>query len=460
MIIGVIGSGAIGPDLAYGFASALANSPKSKVYLLDIKQSALDAGMRRIAGYVRKGLSRGKISQRAAAAIEDVLQPTLDMTDLAACEYVLEAATEELPIKRAILHQLEGVVGPDCLIGFATSGLPRVQIAAEARRPERCFVNHPFFPAWRSLPIEVVSSGSAEYEERMLALLRTLGKVPIATSDVACFAADDIFCNYCSEAARIVAEGVATPAQVDVIVNSAIGGGGPFNVLDGTRGNLLTAHCQELMRDADTGTAWFEPPAILRERGDALWHDRAAPGDPSHDDDLRQVVLDRILAVLLARTYFVVDNEICAPTELNWMTRTALGFRKGLLEVAEDLGAERTRDICHRYAADHPGFVVPTRIADGQLLPFSRNLRTRRENEIGVIEIFRPEVKNALNRTTLGELRTALESMAADSEVRGLIVTSFDGSLAGADITELARIDSSAAAEDICALGQGVFQLA
>ena len=55
MNIGVIGSGAIGPDLAYGFVSALAKAGGGRVYLLDIRQDALDAGMKRINGYVMKG---------------------------------------------------------------------------------------------------------------------------------------------------------------------------------------------------------------------------------------------------------------------------------------------------------------------------------------------------------------------------------------------------------------------
>ncbi len=460
MIVGVIGSGAIGPDLAYGFASALASVPGSKVYLHDIKQEALDAGVERIKGYVVKGISRGKISQKVAAAIDDMLVPTLELNELAACEYVLEAATEDLPTKKVILRNIEKTVGPNCLIGFATSGIPRAQIAAEAKVPARCFVNHPFFPAWRSLPIEIVSSGSREHEARMLATIRALGKVPITTADVACFAADDIFCNYCSEAVRIVADGVATPAQVDAIVNNAIGGGGPFNVLDGTRGNLLTAKCQDLMVAADTGTPWMEPPPLLRDKGNDLWHDRKNPGDPSHDEALEQTVLDRILAVLLSRTYFVLDNDICQATELNWMTRTALGFRKGLLEVAQDLGADKVRSICAAYAEAHPGFPVPASIAEKRLASFNTNIRVRREDDVGVVEVFRPEVKNALNRQTLRELRAALEGLGQDTGVRGVIITSFDGSLAGADITELARIGRPEDAEAICALGQGTFQLA
>ena len=58
MNIGVIGSGSIGPDLAYSFVSALARGGRGTVHLVDIKQEALDAGMERIRGYMHKGLSR------------------------------------------------------------------------------------------------------------------------------------------------------------------------------------------------------------------------------------------------------------------------------------------------------------------------------------------------------------------------------------------------------------------
>ena len=132
MIVGVIGSGSIGPDLAYGFVTALTGEPGSKVYLVDIRKEALDAGVARIQGYVKKALARGKLSPKAAAGVEATLVPTLALADLAGCDYVLEAATEHLPVKRSILRDLEAVVRPDCLIGFATSGLPRKIIASEA----------------------------------------------------------------------------------------------------------------------------------------------------------------------------------------------------------------------------------------------------------------------------------------------------------------------------------------
>jgi enoyl-CoA hydratase/3-hydroxyacyl-CoA dehydrogenase len=456
MNVGVIGSGSIGPDLAYGFVSALAKTKGGKVYLLDIKKEALDAGMDRIRGYIGKGLSRGKIHPKAAKAMEASLVPTMEIKDLADCDYVLEAATEDLPVKQAILKQLEEVVSKDCLIGFATSGIPRSRIAAKVEHPERCFVNHPFFPAWRSMPIEIVLSENEAFSQRMLDTMKLLGKVPVITADVPCFAADDIFCNYCAEAARLFEEGTATPAQVDKIVNKAVGGGGPFNVMDLTRGNLLNIHCLDLMKDAPTGSEWFAPPPIFAKQANTPWIDRKNPGDPSHDEALKNEVLDRILAVLLARTYFVVDNDICDPSDLNWLTRTALGFRTGLLDLAENLGADRVHEICTAYAERFPGFAVPASIAEKRLKKFYRNLTIARDGEIAVVTIRRPEVMNALDDQTMAELTAAFDDLDDDDSVRGVVLTGFGGSLAGADIMELAVLKSASDAEAKCLRGHEV----
>jgi enoyl-CoA hydratase/3-hydroxyacyl-CoA dehydrogenase len=458
MIVGVIGSGSIGPDLAYGFVSALANDPASRVTLHDIKPEALAAGLARLQGYVKKGVDRGKLSPKLAAAINGKLVTTLELSDLADCDYVLEAATEDLAIKKIILGHLERVVRPDCLIGFATSGLPRAMIAADTAHPERCFVNHPFFPAWRATPIEVVLSDHAGYSERMLSTLKTLGKVPIVTADVACFAADDIFCNYCAEAARLHVEGVATVWQIDRIVNDAIGGGGPFNVMDLTHGNLLNVKCCKLMEESSTGTPWFAPPPVFSVQANTPWLDHKNPGDPAYTPALGRQVLDRILAVLLGRTYFVVDHGICEPADLNWLTRNALGFSRGLLDLAADLGADRVHDICTAYAAANPGFEVPRSIRDRVLVDFRRNVRVEREDNLATVTIKRPEVLNALNDQTMQELDAAFAELGTDKSVAGVVVTSYGGALAGADINELAALPTPAEAADKCRRGHVILR--
>jgi enoyl-CoA hydratase/3-hydroxyacyl-CoA dehydrogenase len=458
MIVGVIGSGSIGPDLAYGFVSALASDPDSRVILHDIKPDALEAGLARIQGYVKKGVDRGKLSPKVAAAIGDKLTTTLDLPDLADCDYVLEAATEDLGIKKIILHNLEKVVRPDCLIGFATSGLPRAMIAADTAHPERCFVNHPFFPAWRALPIEVVLGDHAGFNERMLAALKRLGKVPVVTADVPCFAADDIFCNYCAEAARIHVEGLATVWQVDKIVNDAVGGGGPFNVMDLTRGNLLNVKCLDLMREADTGSDWFTPPEVFTTQANTPWLDHRNPGDPSYSTDLGKQVLDRILAVLLGRTFFVVDNDICDPADLNWLTSNALGFSRGLLDLAAEMGPDRVHEICTAYAKDNPGFEVPKSIGDRVPVDFMRNVAVSRDGDFATVTIKRPEVLNALNDQTMNELDNVFADLAGDDSVAGIVLTSYGGSLAGADINELAALPTPEEAADKCRKGHRIMR--
>jgi enoyl-CoA hydratase / 3-hydroxyacyl-CoA dehydrogenase len=449
MIVGVIGSGSIGPDLAYGFLSSLATGEGGKVYLLDIKKEALDAGVGRIEGYIGKALARGRMSQKAAEATRAALIPTMDMKDLASCDYVLEAATEELKIKKIILKNLEQVVRADCLIGFATSAIPRARIAAEALHPERCFVNHPFYPAWRALPIEVVSSGTeARFSTKMLDVLQKLGKVPIATADVPAFAADDVFSNYICEAVRIVEEGIATPAQVDQIVNSAIGGGGPLNVMDLTNGNVLVVHIQELMQEV--GGEWFAPPALLVKQGTARWRNPKAPEDSTHTEAQAKQVMDRILAVLLGRAYAVAENGVCEASDLNWLLRMSLGFNEGTLDLGKKLGADRVAELCQKYAKGHPGFPVPKCVAEKKLPEYLRDVTIQREGNVAIVTVLRPEVKNALCMQTVQELKTALESLDKDSSIQGIVFTGFGGPLAGADINELASLNTREETEGIC----------
>jgi enoyl-CoA hydratase/carnithine racemase len=257
--------------------------------------------------------------------------------------------------------------------------------------------------------------------------------------------------NYCAEAARIVTEELATPAQVDAIVNDAIGGGGPFLVMDLTKGNALSNKCLALMQEAHDGNEWFAPLPILEEKASSFWHNRDDPGDSTYGEDLKDKVLRRILAVLFARTFYVLDNDICEATDLNWLTKNALGFRKGLLDLAEEFGINWIREICMEYAESNQGFEIPPSIES--LVPpvFNRHVIIKiREDGVAVIEIFRPEVKNALNNQVIAEILTALDELNDDQSVGGVVITSYDGSIAGADIGGLAALKTSGEASAQC----------
>ncbi|MDP6797994.1 MAG: enoyl-CoA hydratase-related protein, partial [Candidatus Krumholzibacteria bacterium] len=171
---------------------------------------------------------------------------------------------------------------------------------------------------------------------------------------------------------------------------------------------------------------------------------------------LEREVLDRILAVLMARTFFVFDREICHPRELNWLTRNALGFSKGLLDLAEEMGMEKVHEICTAYAKNNPGFELSESILEKRRPLFARNVETRLEGEIAELVIRRPEAMNALNERTLQELDAELDLLEKDDSVKGVVLTSFGGSLAGADILELAALETAEEARAKCLSGQKV----
>jgi len=128
----------------------------------------------------------------------------------------------------------------------------------------------------------------------------------------------------------------------------------------------------------------------------------------------------------------------------------ALGFSQGLLDLAAEYGPDKVRDICERYAADHPGFEIPKSIQEGTLAQFRGNVVVERDGDLAEVIVRRPEVLNALNGRTMAEIDSAMRELEADESIRGVVLTGFGGALAGADIGELAAVPNSEEAEALC----------
>ncbi len=425
--IGIVGAGNIGADLAYAFAGKVAKDGGS-VVLYDIASVQVARAMVHIGDYARKAVKRGKMSQGAADRLMAAIKPTdTRMSDLADCDLVIEAVKEDLDVKRQVLRGIEAVVSPGCLIGSTTSGLRLAWLTEGMQHPERCFVTHPFFPAWRSLPMELVSSGDEQLTRKMYEMLVALGKVPIMVKDVVCFAGDDLFCNMGAEAMRIVQERIANPYQIDRIVNERLGGGGPFLAHDLTHGNMLTASCLMLMQKAHDGNPCFAPPILLLDQRDKPWLDRKNPGSSDYDEATAKIVMDRILAVLLGRAYAIVDEGVCSASDLDLLSRLAFGFKKGLPTVHPPETYHFLRDV---------------------------TVDTRRVGDIAIVTVRRPEVMNALSKQTIRELVEAFMKLEFDDRIKGIILTGFDGTLAGADVNELAALETAEACMLHAAPGQ------
>ena len=129
-----------------------------------------------------------KMGEAEARDVIHNLYGTMDYADIADADWVIEAATENLPLKRKIFAMIEAVVRPDALITSNTSSLPAELIFSEMKRPERATVTHFFAPAWRNPAVEVIEwkkSDPAVVEYLRWAFCMT-GKVPLLTADVAC----------------------------------------------------------------------------------------------------------------------------------------------------------------------------------------------------------------------------------------------------------------------------------
>ena len=150
--VAVIGAGTIGPDIGYYLASAL---PGLRLTLVDVAQAPLDKALARCRDYAAKAVARGKMSQAQAGAVTSAIVATQDYAALADCDWVIEAATENLALKRRIFAQLEGIVAAQCLVTSNTSSLPAARIFADMQRPGRATVTHFFAPAWRNPVVEV-----------------------------------------------------------------------------------------------------------------------------------------------------------------------------------------------------------------------------------------------------------------------------------------------------------------
>ena len=164
--IAIIGAGTIGPDIAYYAKSAL---PDIKLYLVDVVEEPLKNAEKRLSGYAKKAIEKKKMKEDKANAVLENIVYTKKYNEIKNCDLVIEAATESIPLKQKIFDSVEKIVGEETIITSNTSSIPADRIFSNMKKPERTTVTHFFAPAWRSLPVEVITwqgEGSAMQVQR------------------------------------------------------------------------------------------------------------------------------------------------------------------------------------------------------------------------------------------------------------------------------------------------------
>jgi enoyl-CoA hydratase/3-hydroxyacyl-CoA dehydrogenase len=437
--VAIVGAGTIGPDIGYYLKSAL---PAMRLTLVDVVQEALDRAVERCHGYARKAVGRGKMTEAQAAAVTADIAGTRDYAAMADCDWVIEAATENLALKRRIFAEVERVVAPQCLITSNTSSLPAARIFAELEAPRRATVTHFFAPAWRNPVVEVIDWPGAAREtiETLRWLFAATGKVPLVTADAVCFMLDRVFDNWCNEAALLL--GRATAAEIDATAGAYVHAG-PFFVLNLARGNPIITETNTLQ--AEEEGEHYRPAPIFRSVD--TWSTGAPGKDVTVRAETAAAVRDRLLGVLFSQTLDILDRGIGTPADLDLGCRLALGFRSGPLALMRELGEAECGRILARFAAERPGMPAPRRpLADYQ--DFLRHVLVDDLDGVKLLTLRRPEALNALHDELTDELLAVIRRHETDPAVRGFVITGYGhrAFCAGADIGRFPAMLGDAAA--------------
>jgi 3-hydroxybutyryl-CoA dehydrogenase len=228
--IGVIGSGTMGGGIAQ-----VAAQSGFDVQLCDIRQDLLDKAIANISGFIYRAAEKGRISKEEALDTLQRIKTTTSLNDLTACDVVIEAAPEDIDLKRDLFGQLDNTVRPNAILATNTSTLSVTQIAAATQNAGRVAGMHFFNPA-PLMPLVEVVAGALTDEQTVNIIsevARTMGKTPIRAKDVPGFIVNRVARPFTLEALRLLEEGVADHATIDKLVRQ--GGGfkmGPFELMD------------------------------------------------------------------------------------------------------------------------------------------------------------------------------------------------------------------------------------
>jgi 3-hydroxybutyryl-CoA dehydrogenase len=213
--VGVVGAGTMGAGIAQ-----IAALGGYETFLYEIDQKALNRGIELIRNGLRRGTERGRWSESEAEdAIERLRSDTL-IELLRDCELVIEAAPEDLELKRNLFERLASVCGDETTLATNTSSLSVTAIASAIRKRERIVGMHFFNPPALMQLVEIVAGDESDEPSLDLAtdVATGMGRTPIRARDSVGFVANRCVRPFFLESLRMVAEGVASHQELDRIV--------------------------------------------------------------------------------------------------------------------------------------------------------------------------------------------------------------------------------------------------
>jgi len=268
--VGIIGCGLMGSGIA-----EVAIRAGYRTTVREIDAGAVARGKARIEKSLAGAVEKGKLAAADRDAALSRLRLTTDLQDLAACDLVIEAATEDPRLKKELFAALDHACKGSTVLASNTSSIPIIELAAVTKRPDRIVGLHFFNPVPVMKLVEVVETiqTAGKVIQAVRAFAESLGKRPIIAKDRSGFIVNVLLVPYLLDAVRLVEQGVATREDIDTGMRLGCGYPmGPLELLDFVGIDTIYSIAQILFDEFKE--ARYAPPNLLKQMAIAGHHGR------------------------------------------------------------------------------------------------------------------------------------------------------------------------------------------
>jgi 3-hydroxybutyryl-CoA dehydrogenase len=265
--IGVVGLGAMGAGIAQ-----LAVEAGYDVVGREVTAELGEHAQGRIAHFLTRKVEKGQLGQEARDEAVARLSLTTELADLAACDLVIEAVTEDLTVKHDLFAELDRTTRPDAVLATNTSALSVTEIAAATAQPERVVGMHFFNPAPLMPLVEIVRAelSSDDAVETAYAVGERMGKKPVRCHDTPGFVVNRVLIPLLNDCLRVLDEARVTPEELDTAMTAGAGWPmGPCTLVD-LVGIDVHVHASEALYEKLREPRMAPPPRIVAMRNAGL----------------------------------------------------------------------------------------------------------------------------------------------------------------------------------------------